>query len=158
MVKNTLSINPLTLNVDPWNVYDHAKFILKLEHAAVFQLIINHQWTSFFAGLEYMGQLNFRITKLPLFSSPVTFLTAYCTLHLFLPFKKYFRLLYLARNSSCRLLMAPRRFFLISSTASSYFIPNSIRAIATKTEARPRPVTQCTPMQCSPSSRFWNSC
>jgi len=77
----------------------------------------------------------------------------YCTWHLFLPFRKYFRRLYLARNSNCFALMAPRRFFLINSTASSYFMPNSTKATATKTGARPKPVTQWTPTQTSaPSS------
>ena len=48
---------------------------------------------------------------------------------------KYFRLLYLERNSSCLALMAPLLFFLIKSTASSYFIPSSINAVATSTGA-----------------------
>ena len=48
---------------------------------------------------------------------------------------KYFRLLYLERNSSCLALMAPLLFFLIKSTASSYFIPSSINAVATNTGA-----------------------
>lgn len=48
---------------------------------------------------------------------------------------KYLRLLYLERNSSCLALMAPRLFFLIRSTASSYFIPSSISAVATSTGA-----------------------
>lgn len=30
------------------------------------------------------------------------------------------------------------------STASSYFMPNSIKAMATRTGARPNPATQCT--------------
>ena len=76
----------------------------------------------------------------------------YCTWHLFLPLMKYFRRLYLARNSSCFALMAPRRFLRINSTASSYFIPNSTKATATKTGALPKPVTQWTPTQTSASS------
>ena len=78
----------------------------------------------------------------------------YCIWHLFFPWKgfyfnryfirlnlspftlmKYFRLLYLERNSSCLALMAPLLFFLIKSTASSYFIPSSINAVATNTGA-----------------------
>merc|ERR1719319_958997 len=80
---------------------------------------------------------------------------------------KYLRRLYLERNSSWRELMAPRLFFLIRSTASSYFMPSSMRAVATSTGALgegqggprlaragsgpvsdlPRPVTQWTPTQ-----------
>ena len=37
----------------------------------------------------------------------------------------------------------------MASTASSYFMPNSIRAMATRTGARPSPVTQWTPTQVS---------
>merc|ERR1719319_110388 len=48
---------------------------------------------------------------------------------------KYLRRLYLERNSSWRELMAPRLFFLIRSTASSYFMPSSMRAVATRTGA-----------------------
>ena len=62
---------------------------------------------------------------------------------------KYFRLLYLDKKSNCLALMAPLRLLRIASTASSYFMPNSIRAIATSTGALPRPVTQCTPTQVS---------
>jgi len=65
--------------------------------------------------------------------------------HLFLPFMKYLRRLYLARNSNCFVLIAPLRFLRISSTASSYFIPNSMSAVATRTGALPSPVTQWTP-------------
>lgn len=35
-------------------------------------------------------------------------------------------------------------YFRMSSTASSYFIPSSISANATKTGALPKPATQCT--------------
>ena len=62
---------------------------------------------------------------------------------------KYFRLLYLDKKSNCLALMAPLRLLRIASTASSYFMPSSIRAIATRTGALPRPVTQCTPTQVS---------
>ena len=63
---------------------------------------------------------------------------------------KYLRLLYFDKNSSCLALMAPRLFFRIRSTASlgeswsitifkmiltSYFIPSSISAVATRTGA-----------------------
>merc|ERR1711884_895481 len=65
---------------------------------------------------------------------------------------KYFRRLYLAKKSNWRLLMAPRLLVRMTSTASSYFMPSSISATATKTGARPRPVTQCTPTQVSGSS------
>lgn len=51
---------------------------------------------------------------------------------------------YDCRNSSCLLLIAPRRTSRIISTASSAFMPYSISAIATITGARPRPATQCT--------------
>ena len=62
---------------------------------------------------------------------------------------KYFRLLYLDKKSNCLALIAPLRLLRIASTASSYFMPSSIRAIATSTGALPRPVTQCTPTQVS---------
>lgn len=62
---------------------------------------------------------------------------------------KYFRLLYLDKKSNCLALMAPLRLLRMASTASSYFMPSSIRAIATSTGALPRPVTQCTPTQVS---------
>merc|ERR1712062_870642 len=81
-----------------------------------------------------------------------TWFPIYWIWHLFLPFKKYFRRLYLAKKSNWRLLMAPRLLVRMTSTASSYFMPSSISATATKTGARPRPVTQCTPTQVSGSS------
>ena len=59
-----------------------------------------------------------------------------------LPFLNILRGLYFSRYSSWRLLMAPRRRCRMYCTASSYFIPPSIRASATRTGARPRPATQ----------------
>lgn len=49
---------------------------------------------------------------------------------------------YFSRNSSCFVLSAPRRFDRMSSTASSYVMPSSIRANATITGALPKPATQ----------------
>ena len=49
---------------------------------------------------------------------------------------------YFSRNSSCLVLSAPRRFDRMSSTASSYVMPSSIRANATITGALPKPATQ----------------
>ena len=79
----------------------------------------------------------------------------------FLDFKRFFGR-YFSKNSNCLVLIAPLRFDLIKSTASSYDIPSSMSANATITgalrENKKDALIDANPVICSIKVRRPSSC